>query len=73
MSASYGPQHPPMTAAEARAARTAHDRVRDGRYLHTDAVVRAWRAASVEAVATVALALPDLADALDELADGWPS
>lgn len=77
----YGPQHPPMTASEVRAARALHDTVRDGTYwqaaavnasyMDADAVVREWRRLKSEDEARARDIPLRLWAALDVLADGW--
>lgn len=86
MSGDLGPQHPPMSADEIRAARDLHDTLREGTYwqaaavnasyMDADAVVRQWREAaryrSVPSFRRWAMDWPELVKALDALADGWP-
>jgi hypothetical protein len=82
----YGPQHGAMTGAEIRAARDAHEAVREGTYWQAAAVnasymdagevVRLWREArrfrSVPRFQRFAQDWPYLVKALDALSDGWP-
>jgi hypothetical protein len=86
VSEDYGPRHPTMTAAEIRAARDVHDRVREGTYwaaaartasyMDAGEVVRLWRDArrfrSVPRFRRFAQDWPYLVKALDALSDGWP-
>lgn len=78
----YGPQHPPMTASEVRAARALHDTVRDGTYWQAAAVnasymdagvvVRTWRELCRSGPHWKDVPV-ELRVALDALADGWAS
>jgi hypothetical protein len=61
-----------MTAGELRESKAASDAVRGGRHADADTVVRAWRTAGSVDRAAIRHLWPELAAALDMLADGRP-